>query len=145
MEQYRMIILAGYLFIMSIMDLIVKRISYVASAICFIGIVLSFIFEAIEGGMPDLFSLAGVILGIALILLSKVTDGSIGMGDGIVFCLTGMVLGLAGNFSLLCTSLLLSGILSIVLVCARVVKRNDSIPFVPFILLAYGGMCLYGV
>ena len=145
MEQYRMIILAGYLFIMSIMDLIVKRISYVASAICFIGIVLSFFFEAIEGGMPDLFSLAGVILGIALILLSKVTDGSIGMGDGIVFCLTGMVLGLAGNFSLLCTSLLLSGILSIVLVCARVVKRNDSIPFVPFILLAYGGMCLYGV
>ena len=130
---------------MSIMDLKVKRISYAASTVCFIAIVSSFIFEIIKGRMPDLFSLAGVLLGVALILLSKLTDGSIGMGDGIVFCLTGMVLGLAGNFSLLCTSLLLAGILSIVLICTRMIKKSDSIPFVPVVFLAFGGMWLYGI
>ena len=145
MERYRMIMVAGYLLMMSIMDLKVKRISYAASTVCFIAIVSSFIFEIIKGRMPDLFSLAGVLLGVALILLSKLTDGSIGMGDGIVFCLTGMVLGLAGNFSLLCTSLLLAGILSIVLICTRMIKKSDSIPFVPFVFLAFGGMWLYGI
>lgn len=142
MDKYQMIIIMVYLLSMSIMDLKVKKISYTASILCILGIICCYI---VKGKVADMYLLSGTLLGLGIIFLSKLTSGAIGIGDGIVFCLTGSVLGVIQNFSLLCISLLLAGAASIFLLCIHKLKKKDKIPFVPFVFLAFGGMIYYGL
>ena len=50
----------------------------------------------------------GMLLGCAMILVSIITRGSVGMGDGILLVVTGVYLGGSGNLELFMTGLLLS-------------------------------------
>lgn len=85
--------------------------------------------------LPDI--VGGVTIGIAVIILSIGTGGKIGKGDGMLLCATGMGLGFWGNLELFAIALLLAAIVSIILLAARLANRKKSIPFVPFLLLAY--------
>lgn len=141
MNQYRMMIVGIYLLIVSITDLRARKISKTVTFLCLLGIIISFIMER---KMPGILSLSGIAVGLFLVGLSIITKGAIGIGDGIVFCMTGFSLGFVDNFSLLCMSLLGGGIVSIFLIVFKKAGRKDRIPFVPFICIAYGGMFLYG-
>ena len=85
------------------------------------------IFEMIEG----MFSGAWVIL------LGCLTGGKIGIGDGIIFILTGLYLGAEKNLALMCLSFYLAGICGIFLLLFGCCKRDGRIPFVPFLFLGY--------
>jgi len=85
--------------------------------------------------LPD--RVGGVVVGVAMILVSLFTAGKLGLGDGILLCATGLGLGFWGNLELLAIALLLAAIVSIVLLILRLADRKKSIPFVPFILLGY--------
>ena len=87
-------------------------------------------------------SLYGTLLGLLLLLLGKLFKGTIGVGDGLVMVLVGFVMGIYGGCVVLFYSLFLAAIFSIVLLCARKIKKKDSIPFVPFILVTYVGVYL---
>jgi leader peptidase (prepilin peptidase)/N-methyltransferase len=82
-------------------------------------------------------SLAGAGVGVFLILCSVITRGQIGIGDGIVFCLTGTGCGLLENISLLFISLLLAAALSLVLLLTKKAGKKTKIPFVPVITMGY--------
>jgi len=80
--------------------------------------------------------LGGVGLGLFMVLISLATGGELGLGDGILICVTGMFLGFKNNLMLLLGGLLLSAIFSMILVaCGSGLKKEY--PFVPFLLASY--------
>ncbi len=81
--------------------------------------------------------LGGCALGLGVILLSKATEGKIGLGDGILLCVTGLGLGFWTNAELFGIALSLAAAVSIVLLLMRRADRKKSIPFVPFLLTGY--------
>ncbi len=81
--------------------------------------------------------LLGIAVGLGLILLSFLTRGSIGMGDGCLFFVTGIFLGGSNNAELLLTSLLYAAVVSLGILFFGRGKRNREIPFIPFVFLGY--------
>jgi len=79
----------------------------------------------------------GVSIGLLLMLCSFFTKGQIGMGDGMLFCFTGVSLSFFENFYLLYSSLILSAVLSVILMWFKKVERKTKIPFVPFVAGSY--------
>ena len=81
--------------------------------------------------------LGGMAVGLVLLAVSKLTGGEIGEGDGIAFLITGFTLGFRDNFLLLCEALLLSFVWSLILIIAKKINLKTSLPFVPFVLIAF--------
>ncbi len=81
--------------------------------------------------------MGGCALGLGVILLSKATGGKIGLGDGILLCVTGLGLGFWTNTELFGIALSLAAAVSVVLLLLRRADRKKSIPFVPFLLTGY--------
>lgn len=79
----------------------------------------------------------GSSVGLGVILISLITRGKIGMGDGLILCITGISLGFWNNLELFLIALLLSAIFSIILLATKRVDRKKAIPFVPFIFIAF--------
>lgn len=86
--------------------------------------------------------LAGVAVGLIVMLCSLITKGGIGMGDGLILLVTGIYLGGKGNMQLLFFGLFLSAVGSLFFLLVKKKKRKDTIPFVPYLLLAYVGMMI---
>lgn len=122
------------LFVTAIQDLRSKHISnwiiLAGAALICIGIPFTHSLTLMERGL-------GTLVGAGVILISKATGGKIGMGDGLLLCITGMGLGLWGNLELFVLSLFAAAIVSILLLIARLANRKTSIPFVPFLFLGY--------
>lgn len=83
--------------------------------------------------------LAGVLSGAAVLALGFLTGWKIGPGDGIVFMLTGLYLGAAGNLALMMLSFSMAGIFGIFLLAVKKCGRNERIPLVPFLFF---GCCI---
>ncbi len=87
----------------------------------------------------------GMLLGLALILVSLVTRGSVGVGDGILLAVTGVYLGGSKNLELFMMGLLLAALWSLGLLVVKKKKGKEEIAFVPFLLISYFLMILRGV
>lgn len=86
----------------------------------------------------SLFSrLGGCMIGIGVIIISIITHGKIGMGDGILLCITGIGLGFWGNLELFGIALFFAAMVSIFLLVCRLADRKKSIPFVPFLFVGF--------
>ncbi len=81
--------------------------------------------------------LGGVITGVAVVGISLLTGGKIGMGDGILLCATGLGLGFWVNLELFAIALTMAAGLSMVLLIFRWADKKKSIPFVPFLFTGY--------
>jgi len=84
----------------------------------------------------------GLGVGAFVIGISLLTGGKIGMGDGLLLCVTGIGLGFWHNLELFALALLIAAIVSIFLLTFRLADRKKTIPFVPFIFLSFLGMFL---
>lgn len=85
-----------------------------------------------------------MIPGFLLVALGRLTNGSIGAGDGIVSVVTGLFIGVRGIVAVLMVSMFFSAIFSLVLICFRKAKRKDRIAFVPCLLAGYLVLILMG-
>lgn len=144
MKIYIYSILFLYLLAMSIYDMKRKEIHIGATLLT--GIVLAAIrviqfFH--EGVSVEL--VLGVVPGLLVLLLSYATHGKIGMGDGFVMMVCGMVLSFLDNLFLLFFALVLSAAAGAVLMIFRRVKRSYTMPFVPFICVSFGAACLWEI
>lgn len=81
--------------------------------------------------------LAGVSVGLVLLLLAWITGGSVGAGDGMMFMVCGVYLGFRENMNLLMTALIMAGITALFMIVVKKKGRNYRLPFVPFALAAY--------
>lgn len=89
-----------------------------------------------------LTALSGAFIGVIILVLSKLTRGGIGMGDGLLLIVTGLFLGIWKNTELLLGSFFLAALFSIVLLIAKKADRKKEIPFIPFLLLSFLGLVL---
>ena len=79
----------------------------------------------------------GMLLGVGLLGIAKMTGESLGYGDGLLFLVTGIYLGGWDNCALLMTSLVLAFVFAIIQILVRKKSAKSEIPFVPFVLSAY--------
>ncbi len=135
------ILLFIYLIFVSVVDISKKEIPFWSSVICILAVSVTRIlyFE-----IPVVFLLHGMFTGMMLLIISYITKGAIGMGDGILFLVIGSVLGFADTLTVLAGSLLLSSIMAAVLFIFCHVGKRHQIPFAPFVCFTYGGMMFFG-
>lgn len=84
--------------------------------------------------------LAGVALGVVFIGISKATKEAIGYGDSWLILLLGVHLGGLGALQVLFTASLFAAIYALFYLWIRKWRRNATLPFVPFLALAYVGV-----
>lgn len=138
-ELIKMIVLGSFLLIEGIRDLKSRKVSVVSAGIyAIIGVVLQF---------PILkecwISLSGgIVLGLVIILIAKVTAEKIGYGDGIIITVSGIYLGFRENFILFSTGLFLSAMTSVVLLLCRKAGKKTELPFVSFLFVGYALTCV---
>ena len=86
--------------------------------------------------------LLGMAVGLAMMGLSVLTRGSIGMGDGMLLVVSGVFLGGATNVELLFTGLFYAAVFSLGILVFGKRKKYREIPFIPFLFLGYMTMVL---
>ncbi len=86
------------------------------------------------------YRLAGGALGIMLFVVSTVTKEAIGYGDSWLILLLGIQLGIFRVLQLLFTASLLAVIFAVFYLWVRKWNRNATLPFVPFLTIAYLGV-----
>ena len=87
-------------------------------------------------------SMKGMLPGAILLLFAWISGESIGFGDGWLFVVTGIFLGLQKNVLLLLGSLIVAGMFAIICLVLRRKEKSDRIALAPFVLIAYVGVCL---
>lgn len=78
----------------------------------------------------------GVAVGGGVLFGAVVTRESIGMGDGILLCATGIYLGLRQNLILFFLAVMFAAVTGLVYLIKKKCGRKQRIPFVPFLLAA---------
>lgn len=141
MKMQKMIVL-GLLGLCSLEDMKYKRLTVLYILLFGIGGMILHLFVPV----CSIYSiLCGMLLGIFMILISVITRGSVGMGDGILLVVTGVYLGGYGNLELFMMGLLLSALCSLALLILKKKNRKEEIAFVPFLFLSYLVMLIRGV
>ena len=101
-----------------------------------LGMVLICICIPFSTTLSVLDRLLGITPGIGVLILSKLTSGKIGMGDGLILGVTGIELGFWGNMELFALALLFAPILHCT-IDTKACRQKEGYSFIPFILLAY--------
>ena len=78
--------------------------------------------------------IAGMAEGIVIIVLSQITQGRIGMGDGVLLASTGLMLGWKDNLIMFFFACLLSACVSVLILTLKKGDRETKIPFIPFMV-----------
>lgn len=88
-----------------------------------------------ERSITDLF--IDIMPGIFLLLITGITKGKMGAGDGIVFLILGLMIGYFPALMVMTAALFLSGIYGGYLMLVKKASRTHTIPWMPFVLMAY--------
>lgn len=83
----------------------------------------------------------GLLLGGLLFVVSLLTRGALGKGDGIFIGIIGLNLGFSIVLSIFMGALLLSAILAILLIVIKKANKKTAFPFLPFLGISYGIIC----
>ena len=98
---------------------------------------------AVRAWAGELFpAAAGCLPGMALLGLSWMTNGAVGMGDGLIAVSIGIFTGLWGSLLLLFWAMAAAAVVGCGMIGAGRWGRKKKIPFVPFLWLAYRGVMI---
>lgn len=139
-ESIISLILSLWLILCSLQDISKKKISTVLIGV---GFIILLICTSVLGNLTVMDRFAGLSLGIILLALCPITRGQIGLGDGIIVCITGLSIGFIRNTMLLMYALVGSAVFSAVLIIFWRVNRHKTIPFIPFVFIGYLGVLLF--
>ena len=125
-----------YLLAVSIFDIREKKIP-----ILFLGgggilVGAGILYGMIAGKLAWYQPLLGMIPGVALLAVARLTE-KMGYGDGIVLMMIGGMTGYRGSLVVLCLGSFLASLLCVALLAIRKVKKHSRIPYVPFLTGAY--------
>ena len=107
--------------------------------------VLAVILRMAAGDINLLSWLAGLLPGILVLLIGKVTGEVVGYGDGIAILVCGLFLGARGCTGCVIIGLFLTFPVSLVLLLWKKADRKSRMPFLPFLLAGYGIWFLTGL
>lgn len=134
LEIIKIVVLGVFLLIEGIRDLQKHKVSMITVMIAgILGVIFQFgIIQ--ENGLKII---GGILIGIVLLLLAKMTREKIGYGDGWIFVVTGIYMGFRNNMYLLLLSLFWASLVSICLLVFKKVNKKTELPFVSFVLPGY--------
>ena len=128
------LILLIFLFLCSVWDCKVRKIPL---WICHVGVFFIIMCELLTKEISLQKMIGGILVGLFLLGLTKITRGQIGLGDGIVFIVIGLGIGLKESFLLLLESLFLLFLFCLIGLIVKKIKIKQRIPFLPFVFTAY--------
>lgn len=135
------------LFYLSVVDVIRRK---VPAAICLLMGIAILVWLYIGQALKWTDSLTGACIGIVLIAAAGITGQAVGTGDGVVFLLSGLLLGFWGNMQLLVISLFIELLFIGAWALVRKVRggrvsisetMKKRVPFLPFIFISYVYVC----
>lgn len=135
------------LFYLSVVDVIRRK---VPAAICLLMGIAILVWLYIGQALKWTDSLTGACIGIVLIAAAGITGQAVGTGDGLVFLLSGLLLGFWGNMQLLVISLFIELLFIGAWELVRKVRggrvsisetMKKRVPFLPFIFISYIYVC----
>lgn len=126
-----------FLILCSVSDIYCKKIPTVLLQIMSV-VILAF---GVLLKKPDMLELlGGIAIGILFFVISKYTGEAIGYGDSWLISLMGIYLGGIHLLEVIATAFFLAGVVSFVGMIWKHWKRTVTIPFVPFLTIAYLGV-----
>lgn len=103
-------------------------------------------FLAFLGGRLGAERILSCSVGGGLLLLSRLTKGAIGPGDGLFFAVSGLFLSPSANISLLILGVCLNGVFCALYFLYGLARgenmRKKAVPFLPFLVPVWLGMLL---
>ena len=136
-EDVLLIALNGaFLLILSIQDLKHRTISLIP--VILLGIVNAGLCVATGRGLKDV--ILGVIPGVFAIMLSLGTRGKLGLGDGLVLLVSGLVFDWNRVLSVWLLALVLSALFGLVLILMKKASIKTALPFVPFLFTGFAAL-----
>lgn len=81
--------------------------------------------------------LAGVLPGLLLLCIGKVSGGALGLGDGLIVLVAGLYMGIWKTLEFITVAVLLAAVWAGILMFGKKRGGKASFPFVPFLLAAY--------
>ena len=129
-DMFGLILLFIFLIICSYTDIKERSIN--------VGMIILFAILGILCSNAKIISIfIGIIPGILLFLVNRLTNGQIGIGDVLVLIVVGIILGFEKTVIILMLSTLMAGIYGIIKMLIFKVNRKETMAFAPFVLLAY--------
>lgn len=132
---------AAVLFVCAVADIKKKELSVKLFAMLGIVALLGCIYGWKNAGI---MAAAGALPGILLLVLARITEQSIGYGDGILLAELGLLTGVGKCMLILAAALAMAGVFSLVIVVVKKVDKRYKIPFVPFLATAFAAGCFIG-
>ena len=123
-----------FLWTAAVPDLRTKRIPVWIPAVFLPVAAASGLFNPAAAGRREF--LAGAVPGLAFLLISAVSGGKIGEGDGICLLVCGLFAGLKGTLQITETALLFVLPAGALLLMTGRFRAEDRLPFVPFLAAA---------
>ena len=141
---YVEIILMIQLIIISIQDIRKKEVSAILLFGMGLVAVIGTTIQLIVGDANWLSILLGIVPGIALFIISSITEELLGKADGLVLAFVGCVLDIRRMLIAMTITFTLMMVTSIILLVLKRVSKNDKLAMVPFIALGMVGAILCG-
>ena len=86
--------------------------------------------------------IGGVLIGVAVLLFSILTNEKIGKGDAYIIMVTGLYLGFMNTLVLLWISSIFAAVIGMIVLRKCDNSMQKELPFVPFLLLGYISICV---
>lgn len=115
------------------------------SAVVAVLLVMRQVCIVFRGELSPADAFLGMLVGVVLIGISVFTRGAIGIGDGILFVLSGLIFSVYENGILLLLSLFFTAVAGGILIMLKHVGRKYSLPFAPFVFIGYGVICVWKI
>ncbi len=81
--------------------------------------------------------LAGMMIGLIFIGISKVTREGLGYGDSLLLCVLGLYLGIWSLLGLLITTWMLTAVAAGIMLVRSRFKKQTLLPMIPFVAVGY--------
>lgn len=94
-------------------------------------------FRIYDRELFEMVFLLRLLPGLLCMLLTWITRGAVGLGDGCMILVLGLFLNWEELMSVCMMSLCLSGLIGLLLLVGFRKKKNYEIPFVPFLLVSF--------
>lgn len=133
----------GVLTGLSVMDYKIRKVPGDVLIICLAG---SIIYQAVTKTVDWRLSVAGGLVGILFLGISRYTRESIGYGDSLAILILGIYLGIWGLLAVLVTTFFILAVIALMSIVIRRKKKNLTFPFYPFLTVGYLlGICAGGL
>lgn len=122
----------------SICDVKWKKIPTLLPAAGAVWAVVCIILRILQAGVGAALAEAffSALPGMALLLLSLLTEKKVGSGDGLILILLGLYEGVECAVSVFCLGLFLQSLLAVGLLIFKKADKQTCIPFLPFLLVS---------